>query len=689
MISTTILSLLALALLVLPGLGVRVILRCRSRPPVEELLQGVAVTALVIALVAVVLLGFSVFTPTRAGIMLALVSIPGAGRLARSGAHLLRRPTAYLVALLAIPFAWTTTLSGAPPARTFQWYYWNLGSQLSTAGGIPSSVREYGRAIRWLPDYVVFNAVSEAYRGLAPFGSATSQVVAWRVPLALLGVGAAYLMLRLWVSRPAALVGVVALVPSTWFVLKFNAYKPEAYGGVLGLVAVSLAIIGLRQGRRSTVVIAGALLGVDLAVHAIAATAFIGLVGSAAIVEIVSARGLGRRLPEAKRGRARAAWISLAAAAALGLAVTAGIGWTLQGRALVFADATHPARSPDGSDPTLVYSRFSSGDYTPNPKTDLPQELATNLTEPWADFTIGPGLGVALGALIIVGITLAVRGPDRRPRCFLVALIGFALILSATAFYSALAYNTFVPRHTGLSRLAQYSPLVLSGLAAIAVHGYGTVLAQRIHARDTRVLSAAAYALGVIAVVGSALATSSQLAKDSPISRDGEAALATLARQASKQEIILGNVGTRGLLSFRSGAQSLLEGRQPFLEKASFLTAANRLYLEAHEFFTTPQDSTFTDRYGVDWIVVATTPAELGVSNSYGVPPPDWYPRGFALDYESGGVRLFHRVGATDAAPTAVGPARELGSHTVLVLAGLAAASAAAWLVLTRRRRAA
>lgn len=685
MISTAVLSMCAIALFVLPGLGARVILRRRSRPSVEEFLYGVALSPLVVAVIAVVLLGFSVFTPTRAATLLALVAIPGLGRVPRGAADLVRRPMPYLVAVFAIPFAWTTTLAGSPPARTFQWYYWNLGSQLSTAGGIPSSVREYGRAIRWLPDYVVFNVVSEAYRGLAPFESPTSQIVAMRVPLALLGAAASYLMFRLWVSRPAALIGVVVLVPSTWFVLKFNAYKPEAYGAVLGLVALTLAINGLRAGRRSTVLIGGALLGVDLAVHAIAATAFMGFVGSAAVVEIISMRGLSRRPTERARARARVAWVSLAAAAVLGLVIMATVGWTLQGRALVFADATHPARSPDGSDPTLVYSRFSSGDFSPNPKIDLRRELAQSVTNPWTDLTIGLAPGVALGALMIGGIALAARAPDRRPRQFLVALVGFALILGATALLSALAYDTYVPRHTGLSRLAQYSPLVLSGLVAIAAHGYAAALTRRVHVRDARVLTVAAWSLGVVVVVGSALATSNQLGGDSAISRDGASALARLEQQANTREVIVGNVGTRGLVTFRTGAESLLEGRQGFLERASFLTAANRLFERAHEFFTTPQHSTFADRYRIDWIVVAATPEVLGAVNSYGVPPPDWRPRGFGLDFERPGVRLYHRLRPRRASSAAVGPARELDRRATLALTGCAGAGIAG-LALRRRR---
>ena len=53
----------------------------------------------------------------------------------------------------AIALAWVAAVgwTGWPPADTLQWYYAGLGGQLERAGGVPTSVAEWGQSVRWLP----------------------------------------------------------------------------------------------------------------------------------------------------------------------------------------------------------------------------------------------------------------------------------------------------------------------------------------------------------------------------------------------------------------------------------------------------------------------------------------------------------------------------------------------------------
>ena len=677
---TALLALLAGALLVLPGLGVRAVLRRPMLAPAREVMLGVALTPLVVALVALVLLGFSVFSPSRAGAALAAAGLPGLWRARPCALGLAKRPATYLIAVLAVPFAWSTSLAGAPGTSTFQWYYWLLGTQLSKANGIPSSVAEYGQRVRWAPDYLIFNTVGDAYRGLAPVGNSMSQIAAWRIPLALLGLASAYAFFRLWLRRPAALAGVLVLAPSVFFTQKFGAYFPEAYAAVLGLVAITIAVTALREGKYAPVLLAGSVLGVDLAVNAIAATAMGFLFIASVVVELSARRG----------PRAATAWRSLGAAAVLAVVVTVAMGWSLQGRALVFADAGTPHRAADGTDPTLAFIRLSTGKFNAQPsKLSLDQELSDSATKPWPDLALTSNYGIGLGLLTLGGIGFALRRKRRGARRLLAVLLVYSFSLAAFALYSALRYDTFVPRHTGLSRLLQYAPLVISALVAIAFEGafegHVRTADRRRRATRTRTMAVAFGVCGLMAASASALVIWRQFNRALTISPAGEAVLRLLEREARPTDIVVGNVGTRGLLAVRSGSISLLEGRQPFLEQPRFLDGSNKAFADAHRFFTGTGDPGFADAYGVDWIIVADRPALLGSTGNFGVPGKAWRVPGFRLDFARDGVRLFRRIEPLPAPDPAVGKARDLGERTAIVLAALIAAVAVGGLASRRR----
>ncbi len=75
-------------------------------------------------------------------------------------------------------------------------------------------------------------------------------LAAFRVPVTMLGVLLLFAVLRLWVGRPAAFIGAALIAGTTFYLAKFDAYKPEALGIVLGLAALWLVVRGVRSGRR-------------------------------------------------------------------------------------------------------------------------------------------------------------------------------------------------------------------------------------------------------------------------------------------------------------------------------------------------------------------------------------------------------------------------------------------------------
>ena len=181
--ATAIAAAIGAALCVLPGLGIRAVLRVRQRNPLDELMIAIALSVITLAAIAGALLAFRSFSGLTLAfplVVLGLLGIPRGIVLARRA---LRMPVTLVLALATWPWWWSAARDGAPPSPLFQWYYWDLGRALGTTNGIPSYVTEFGTHIRWLPDYLVFNAYSEAYRSLAVLGSRTNAIVALRIPV--------------------------------------------------------------------------------------------------------------------------------------------------------------------------------------------------------------------------------------------------------------------------------------------------------------------------------------------------------------------------------------------------------------------------------------------------------------------------------------------------------------------------
>lgn len=673
---------------ILPGFGIRSAARSlaarrggRPIPPrpadPAELVLGIAWTAIVLALAGGALLAFGAFSTTAIGVVALVLGLIGVVPFLRwssawwrgwdRGRWGLRLALAFLV-VLTLPWVHAVLVPGYPPSGNYQFYYWHLGTQLAQAGGIPAWVNEYEQHVRWLPDYVLFNVSTDAYRWLSVGVSETAALQLWRIPAAFLGLTLFYVVLRLWFGRPAAFVGSGAVAASSnFFLVKFSSLWPEEIAIVLGLAAVWLVVSGLRRDRRSWVVLAGALLGVAVGVHAIGATVCAMLVVAAGALEWLALRR-SRKSPMA---------LGVAAAAVAAVAVIAATGWTLQSRAFVASDAVHP-RPVQGRDPTLTFlNRQSGSDFdrlVPVPPVTVDQPIA-QLRAPWAGTKDLPLAlqGLALAGLVL-GLALALAlgdGPVRRGIGSTLGLLG--LLVAGIAFF-ALAFDTFVPQHTGIGRLGNYLSLVLPLFAGGAAEGLLLGWARLTH-RSRQAAWSVIAAVGMVcwAVPAAVHPLDGGGQAGGRLTADGERALAVVRREARPDDTVLFNAETRGCVSFFSGHRDPLEGHQPTIEAPGFLAAANRYLSDAHRYFEQPSDRGLARRLGAKWLIVADDPTTLGSARGYGGSMATFASQPY-LDvvYRTPHVTVLHNRDPVPVDRHSLGPAKPLGGRFALAALGLA-----------------
>ena len=621
-----------------------------------------------VAVVALTLVAFGVFSASVLAIVLVFVALLGAGpALVWLGA--LRRPVwpAAVVGAAALPLVATTGGDGYRPAETFQFYYWDLGRQLDTAGGIPAWVPEYGVDVRWLPDYLVFNVVSEGYRWLTGPIDEAAAVVGWRAPLALVSVALLYQVFRLWCGRGVAIFGVLLTSGSTWYLTKFNAYKPESLGIVIGLLSVWLGVTALRRGMPRHLVLVGILVGANVAVHAIAAAVLAMLLLAACAVELVE-------IPRGERARGAGA---LALAAFLSFGVVAGVGWSLQGRSSPASDATRPQLSTGEDDPTFTYLRRSTGRFDDVDPPSVASRIETAVDEPWRGFDVFTGTGLVLAGVVAVGVGVGVLR-DRRLRAGTAVAAIWVLLVAAAIVYFALFFETFVPQRTGSARFGQYSPLIVAFIVTLGIGGFATIRVPR----RAQVPVVTACAVLLVALLARPVAR--QIEAQGEVSTAAQRSLAELRMRADPEATTLSNVLTHGTVSFFGGVEVPLEGRQPLIEEPSLLDRANAYLLDAQQFFTQAPTRDFLADYDVEWLVVAVEPAPFGVRTWLGGSPEE-VARGTGLEpvWAEDGIALF-RVDDEPSERSPLGPARSVGWRWLVVLVVTAGASVVVRRISTR-----
>lgn len=670
----------AAVVLVLPGFALRTahgtVLRASSRrwdlghrdgsvtePRAAAIVVALALSLCFAAAVGGTLLAFGVFTASRLAVLTGLAAAAGLVPFLRWCWSGLGRMLAHvaLVFALATPVSISAFGGGYRPAGSYQWFYWGLGRQLSTANGIPDHVLEWGGSVRWQPDYLNFSVISESYLGLMHGIPDPLAVAVWRLPLAVSVLAMTFLVLRLWFSFVPAAASAAALSATGLYIDKIGNNSPEALGITFGLVSVWLVVQAVRLRRRSWLMLGAVTIALTVSVHGIAATVCAMLIVAAVVGELVATRPpLSRWLPAL-----------LVAAVTSGL-VVAALGLSLQGRASPLGDAERPARI-HGLDPTFQFIQYSNGHFgTPVDHNSL----RGLVTAPWpgADLTSFPWLWVVV--LMVVGLVGALLLRLAHASRGIITALVLALVMGCVVAWFQWHYDTFVPQHTGNARIAQYVPLIYAIAVAAGIEVVTALLTGWLPRRlGTRFRSVAAYTMAWVAIALFAPTTVQIMAGRPAVSAAGSDAFAELSSAAPPGSVVVSNTATRGTVEFFTGLEDPLEGRQPLIEDLPTLTSATSYLKLMHEFLVDPHPQQLERELGATWIVLAASPQELGTSLEYGTAAPHFARRaGLELVWQQGGVQILHSTGDAPAvspvgAPLVLWP-RFLAALLALLVAG-------------------
>jgi hypothetical protein len=682
----------AAGVFVLPGLGVKELARLgagswrretaapQSTSFTEQFAVAIAWSAIALSVIGAVLIGLGIFDFTILGIATAVLAIAGLPSLVRMLRPL--RWQKWLVAgglvLLAIPYVWTATRSNLTPTHSYQWYYWDLGRQLDIAGGVPKSVLEFGLAVRWHPDYVLAVIQTGAYHAFTFPLSQTEAIGAYRVPILLMAVAGCYVVFRLWTRVLPALIGAAAVSATTLFITKFASYKPETMALAAGLFATWLLVTAIRRKSRGMTLLAGALFGIAVGMHGIAATVTGMIAVSAALVEIWN---LGPAHRKAMFGNAIRGGI-------LAIVIVVGTGLALQGRAVVAADAGHP-KLEHGEDPTWAFLNRDDGTFYFPPQPTVGSQASDTLRHPWPGGLVGNWGWALASALVLAAAAASLRRPGRR-RAAALTLFGTAALIGIAMLLFGLKYHTFIPQHTGLTRIAIYLGLLYGlGLALAAEFVIDWLARFELDEMQAAVVGMAAVVFFAVWAIGVGLP---ELDKYGGIGSEGREALSVLKKERlGTDEAVLSNISTRGLIGFTTGLQAPIEGRQPVIEDPEFLTDANRALVEIHEYLDHPTSAALPRRMGARWLLISN--GSRGFGSPFDLGPPTGEVQRIAEQpyveevWHSRNLALF-KLRGTVAAIEPVGPHKTLGLRVLLALLAIGVSTLVLWRVeLPSRRR--
>ena len=641
-----------------------------TEPDASAIVTAVALSLCYCALVGSALLAFGVFTATRLAVLILVAAVVGLVPFVRWCAQrpLLLGAHAALVAALAAPISLSIFGDGYRAAQSYQWFYWGLGRQLTEARGVPDHVLEWGSQVRWQPDYLNFSLISQAYIGLMRGVPDPTAVAVWRLPLTLFLLAMTFLVLRLWFSFVPSAVATAALSGSTLFIDKAGNNSPEALGVAFGLVAVWLAVEGVRRGRSSWLLLAAVTGALTVSIHGVAATVCAMIVAAALLVELVALR------PPSWW------WLSAVGMSVVAaLVVVLALGLSLQGRASPLGDAANPV-AVGNVDPTFRFLQYSNGHFTSPVNRN---SLHSIVVAPWPDAGLASPHWSWLLALMVVGLVGVVLVGRSRERRGVATAFLFALFLAAAVAWFQLNYDTFVPQHTGNVRIAVYLPILYCILLAAGVELLCRLALRwwtdRGNAATHTVVSVAvcAIAIGFFAVT-----TNATMASRAAISGTGEQAFAELEQRAPSGSVVVSNVGTRGTLEYFTGLEVPTEGRQPLIEDRRTLAAAVQYLSRLHRFLQDPHPGQLRNDLGATWLVLSARPRVLGTGIHYGSPAASFVRRsGLEVVWQHGGTSILKAPGPAVRVES-VGPAKVLwrgyllGLGLVGVVVGAAALGA-------------
>jgi len=494
------------------------------------------------------------------------------------------------------------------------------GLEVADAGRIPSMTLQYGALYKPAVSKILVNT----FNGGLSFAMARNAVLTLSALAWIEGVG---LMIGLWAAarelglRLTAPLFPVLIAADRVFLNReitndLTSYKTEAFGRVIALAALVLAIRALRyrMGRRDAV-LAGFMAGVAAGTHLVPIGVVAAMVGWYAVGLLVVNRDLRRLLRQV---------VPMGLVAGLvGLAIL-----LLPHGDIGFQGATKPSAyqvNQLGFDESeyLYTGRISpprqklAGGWYIAPGTVLQDYVERALhTGPTSRLTYR---GADVGKVLLVGgfvlaLLMLLWRPLGELRPLGLVSWGTAMVLLVLALFFSYHYKVYVPAWFGVRRLFDYSaiPIVLFGLALVE----GALLLLR---RASARLSLAA-GLVIVAVV-SALVIPSTLPKLSNARHANVVRLINWIRTETPCDArILANSRTVGVFRVMTGRVAVLEGMGPFL-RPDMLHDVVRLVLGAKRFFADPsKGANFLSNLGIDYVVAVPKGTRLGYAGPIGHP---------------------------------------------------------------------
>jgi len=507
-----------------------------------------------------------------------------------------------LAVVVFAPVWWVVARTSWSPLGSTPWYYYGLARQVAEVGSIPATSVEFGTTTPFLNDYHLFTTGTAML--LTQYGGGPIVVVNTVCLLSALtlAVGMAALTSSLGAGRFATLLSVPIALAAGIGPQRLAAYRAEGFALGLTVLLAALGIHWLRTGDRRSLVAAGVLAATLSQVHGIAALTAGVMVVAAALVQL--ARG-------PRREQLKRTGIALAALV---------VGVLVAGLAFHEASGTvHAGGLVDRGgldDPTWEFFRAARGEAMSLPPSNLSMiENSFTVLYAWQRWWFVPVLLLAL-----VGLWRTRRDEVTR------GVVGFTLLslagLLAVASVFMLAWQGYVPRRTGASRLILEMSLVGPPLIAV---GLERLVASPWRWRGRQLLPRprAGVAVLLALLTASGLVSLVRVADYDDDLRPTRAQLAVWQSiPATDSDVVLANGYTEGFIPDVTGADGLLDGRAPYTFGRE-LARADQLLRSAQAFYDDPAGHwNFLAAHHVTWVVVGDDSTNsLSTRNVWSIPP--------------------------------------------------------------------
>ena len=482
-------------------------------------------------------------------------------------------------------------------------YYLN-GVEIANRHGTPAETLEYGQA--WPPatDKIFLDSFTGA---LVLFNQ--NPVIGPGVLLWLSVLGSA---LGLWASAwelgirrtggllPLLLLG-NGIIFNPRFQTSFTEYRAEDFGRAVAFCALALGIVAVRNRKWARAVIAGLVVGVTTATHAVPVIFVVLALCFFGVTQLI-------------RERSKGAWLATLRQVII-IGGTCGVAGLLirvfAGGSLGLTGASNQASYAairTQFDPTAY---LYNGRFLPNQRT-TPYWPPHSIIASFVSNAIGvnhvPGVWawLLLAGVLVATVLLFVLVPTDLRTVGVVALGTWAGLLGISLFFSY-RYYVYIDATFGVRRLGVYATVCLILLGLGVLEGLLLLLERLLpfpeHTRPRTLIAAAA--VPVLSLTVWLLPSSVLSSQLSQMSQDRITFANWVRAHTPCGARFLVNQRSEGTLTSLAGREALTEGMGPFL-RPNVLPYVVRLMLSTRHFYRHPQASeAFLRQHAITYVVIA------------------------------------------------------------------------------------